>query len=459
MPVIAKHSFAHAGPLTLSIVDSMLANGFKAIFPVTETPPHSFVRPTNLESFTVILEAQGEVDPLNADDIENKQPWRIAFTVYNNACMGIVVGSDGSLKDDGILPYTSRIGDDGKLYFGSPVGLIGSAYVQLNKYVVAPSSQWESCLEWVPNASRISCAVLPSEYRNIINRTDNPTCFTLNVAGSYTFVPDGFTTMNNNYRGMSTYENLCKLKVQGPQQIDAVDKNDIKPMYGVVNQGFINRAHRVWQGVGQQLEPTTTATYLPWPVYPGTEKDMGETYPMSYHLVLTDHGMFLAVWEGSMADASGEKFSWICVQRPVDRDTGETITTGKAPVFCVSSVGNEVRRFVVRESDRFDATPAISAVKDGPDYAAIINDKLQVGVSEDNTYVVNFPSRLNTPRYAYTYELDMIGYTSASVVANETDIPVKIYGEQDERIYYGMFANQANNNGMRIVALQSGGGI
>ena len=73
--------------------------------------------------------------------------------------------------------------------------------------------------------------------------------------------------------------------------------------------------------------------------------------------------------------------------------------------------------------------------------------------------MVNFPSRLNTPRYGYTYELDIIGYTSASVVSNETSVPVKLYGEDDERTYFGMFANRQDNNGMRIVALQTGGGV
>lgn len=471
MPVIAKHNFAHSGPLTLSIIDSMLANGFKAIFPVTETPPHSFVRPTNLESFTVVLEAQGEVDPLNADEIENKQPWRIAFTVYNNACMGIVVGSDGSLKDDGILPFTGTVGEDSTLYFSSPVGVIGAPYLNSKNYAPMPAKYYDTCLLWKSNNLRISCALLPpskkiagSSQVAYDNRAENPSCFdTSGSSSTLVFKAGEETTMKTTYRSEEGYETLCEIKQFNTNNSTAATASEINPMYGRPEQGFINRAHRVWQGVKQQIEiapgSTQATTYVQYPAYPGIEKDMSATYPMSYHLAITDHGIFLAVWEGSMADASGEKFSWICVQRPVDRDTGEVITTGKAPVFCVNSVGNNIRRFVVRESDRFDSTEAVSAVKDGPDYAAIINDKLQVGVSEDNTYVVNFPSRLNTPRYAYTYELDMIGYTSASVVANETDIPVKIYGEQDERIYYGMFANKENNNGMRIVALQSGGGI
>mgnify|MGYP007031053028 FL=1 len=180
---------------------------------------------------------------------------------------------------------------------------------------------------------------------------------------------------------------------------------------------------------------------------------------MSYHLIVTDRGIFLAVWEGAISDANGKDFSWLLVQRPVDRDSGETIVDGKAPVFCVNSVGNIIRRFVVREQDRTDVSASVIATVDSADASAIINSKKQVGVSEDNTYVVNFPSRLNTPRYAYTYELDMIGYTSASVVSNDTEIPVKLYGEDDARTYFGMFANQLHNNGMRIVALQTGGGV
>jgi hypothetical protein len=219
-------------------------------------------------------------------------------------------------------------------------------------------------------------------------------------------------------------------------------------------QGFINRGLRVWVGVNN--DPLTATA----PVQPtDPTKDLSSAYPMSYFLSITPRGVFLSVWEGAASDVDGNYFSWMLVQRPVDRDTGATIVSGKAPVFCVASVGGQITRFVVRESDVLRATWPASATKDDPDTAAIINDKIQVAVSEDNQYVVSFPSRLNTPRYAYTYELDMIGYTSATVVSQNTEVPLTLYNEAQPRNYVAVHANQVNSNGMRIVALVKGGGI
>lgn len=228
---------------------------------------------------------------------------------------------------------------------------------------------------------------------------------------------------------------------------------DIRPSK-YMTQGFINRAPRVWVGIAQ--DPTNSGAWVQ-PV--DQTKDLSSTYPLSYYLAITPRGFYLTVWEGAASDTDGDYFSWVLVQRPVDRDTGATIVAGKAPVFCVNSVGGEISRFVVRESDILRATMPASAVKDEIDTAAIINDKIQVAVSEDNQYVVSFPSRLNTTRYAYTYELDMIGYTSATVVSQNTEVPLTLYGEAVPRNYVAIHANEKNSNGMRIVALTKGGGI
>lgn len=235
----------------------------------------------------------------------------------------------------------------------------------------------------------------------------------------------------------------------------------VRPHYKNRNEGFINRSTRVWLDL--ELAKTTSGSIIPaetQPVPPASAAlDLSASFPLSYYLAITPRGMFLSIWEAVTSDNAGDFFSWVCVQRPVDRDTGATIVTGKAPVFCVSSVGNEINRFIVRESDVLRASNSVSAVKDGIDTAAIINDKVQVAVSEDNQYVVSFPSRLNTSRYAYTYELDMIGYTAATVVSQNTEVPLTLYGEATPRNYVAIHSNMINSNGMRIVALTKGGGI
>lgn len=221
-------------------------------------------------------------------------------------------------------------------------------------------------------------------------------------------------------------------------------------------QGFVNRRNKVWVGATMtQSGPTESP-----PKFPTDPKnDVSNTYPLSYQLCITDRGVFLSIWQGTASNMDGLDYSWMVIQRPVERDTGETVVTGKAPVFCVNSVGGQINRFVVREEDVTDASKIILGAVDTVDGTAIINDKKQVGVSENNQYIVNYPSRLNTPRYAYTYELDMIGYASATVISPTTSVPQRLYEETEDRSYVGMHANQSGNNGMRIMALESGGGI
>jgi hypothetical protein len=63
------------------------------------------------------------------------------------------------------------------------------------------------------------------------------------------------------------------------------------------------------------------------------------------------------------------------------------------------------------------------------------------------------PNRLNTQRYAYTDELDLIGYTSADVISQDSDVPVTVYGESSPRKYKAMKTSGPNNTGFRILVL------
>jgi hypothetical protein len=214
-----------------------------------------------------------------------------------------------------------------------------------------------------------------------------------------------------------------------------------------------------------------------------------QNYPMSYRLAITPRGFMLFVWEEGQ-DATGNRFSWVCTQRPVDRNTGAALvdTGTKCPVFCVyglpdmyvpaaikpvdssdttgrpkiiypESYVSGIKKFVVREQDVLKPTPSVLATSDTSDSNAIMNDKEQVAITEDSKYATVFPSHLNTPRYAYTQELDLLQYTSADVVSQWADVPVTVYGEASSRVYKAMLANGANNTKMRILMISSGGGI
>lgn len=251
-------------------------------------------------------------------------------------------------------------------------------------------------------------------------------------------------------------------------------------------------------------------------------------YPMTYALTVTDHGVFLAIWDQAFDERQDEilylspALRWILIQRPVDNKTGIPVTSGKAPVYCVFTkldmgtvpatqpfkgmdtngnvltfvpgvkaedcispmpqyardvasmlqnpilwsgdpttayvtlsgyqVADSVQvhsRFVVCESDVHRPSLAIPADAASEDAGPILNANRQVATSEDNKYVITIPKGLNTTRYAYTHELDMISYTSADVIGEGTVIDLPLY-EGDYR-FQALAANRQRNTGMRIL--------
>jgi hypothetical protein len=196
--------------------------------------------------------------------------------------------------------------------------------------------------------------------------------------------------------------------------------------------------------------------------------------PLSYRLSISDHGISFFTWAESF-DKAGDCFSWFTIQRPVLKD-GTVVAEGKRPVFCVFSqqgggdtdvalsedlpaIGDRILKFVVYESDINAPTRPRSACLSGPDNKAIINPLQQVALSEDNKFVVFFPQGINTQRYSYPYELDMISYTSADVISQNQEVPVSLYDEAQPRKYIGMQANFPNNTGLRMLCLVEGSGI
>lgn len=213
----------------------------------------------------------------------------------------------------------------------------------------------------------------------------------------------------------------------------------------------------------------------------------GAIYPMSLLISVSDHGLFIGVWDQSTDEYQNENlnispaFRWLLVQRPVDHKTGDVYTAGKAPVFCVFSVFEEgqiqvlgseqpppgtppvvngliyktaraqfAKKFVVRESDIYRPSLTRPADVSVEDSGAILNSAHQVSISEDNRYVVTVVKGLNTTRYAYTQELDMLAFTSADVIGQQSVIELDVYNE-DGYYYRAMPANRVRNTGMRIL--------
>jgi hypothetical protein len=226
-------------------------------------------------------------------------------------------------------------------------------------------------------------------------------------------------------------------------------------------QGFINRAARV------QTDP--------------------EAYPFNYALTMTDRGIFWGVWEGTWSTmqktkrigAGGDSFfNWVLIQRPVNRNTGKVLTKGRAPVFCINSVGYQYWKFILREEDVLHPTTGdpenkkqvwifgnstivsqsvphrVPADANTQDSFAVMNTTNQVALTEDSKYLVSFLHNLSTPRFRYSEELDIIGQTSADVCMAGTDISITAYNETGARTYRALPSNNPYNTGLRISVLR-----
>jgi hypothetical protein len=226
-------------------------------------------------------------------------------------------------------------------------------------------------------------------------------------------------------------------------------------------QGFINREARV------QTDP--------------------EAYPFNYALTMTDRGIFWGVWEGTWSTmqktkrigAGGDSFfNWVLIQRPANRNTGKVLTKGRAPVFCINSVGYQYWKFILREEDVLHPTTGdpqntkqtwvfsnstiisqsvphrVPADANTQDSFAILNTTNQVALTEDSKYLVSFLHNLATPRFRYSEELDIIGQTSADVCMAGTDISITAYNEAGARTYRALPANNPYNTGLRIAVLK-----
>lgn len=194
-----------------------------------------------------------------------------------------------------------------------------------------------------------------------------------------------------------------------------------------------------------------------WSVHKGNEDS--QLVPMSYQLTVGTHGILLSTWaEGQ--DKAGDCFNWFVIQRSVDSN-GLTIESTKDPLFCAFSqngggsldvntiVPDGILKFVVREADVNAPTVPRSAVMPKADSGAWFNPIQQVSTSENGKFIVSFPRGLNTQRYRYDTELDMVAFASADVVAQGTEVPLTLYGNL--RKYKAINANHLNNKGMRLL--------
>lgn len=210
----------------------------------------------------------------------------------------------------------------------------------------------------------------------------------------------------------------------------------------------------------------TQVVTKPWSCFADPLADQ-EAVTLSYSLSVTDHGIVWSSWAENY-DKAGNCFNWFAVQRFV-KDDGTILIDQKSPLICVYSqdgggaadsntlVADGIQYFTVCEEDIASPTPPLSAVALSPDSIPFINPIQQVSVMTDRNYVIHFPKGICTQRHYYPYRLDLIGYSSADIVAHKSLHTFAALGET--RQYRALNANSLNNKGMRMLMLVQGAGI
>ena len=182
--------------------------------------------------------------------------------------------------------------------------------------------------------------------------------------------------------------------------------------------------------------------------------------PMSYAITVSDHGIAFAMWEEAtdQYDHTGQRHSWFVAQRLVDKESGAALvdqTESHAPLACIYGIQNQtvnaMRYFVVRESDVHRPSEDLDATINTRDSVAIINPLEQISVTEKYEYVVTIPSGLNTQRYLYLEECDLVGYCSADIISQDGIAELSMYADGTKKRYKGLRATGAYNTGLRML--------
>ena len=365
------------------------------------------------------------------------QPWRLALDVYSDQQVAVYAATPLQLTDTGNIARVTN--ENGEIV--DTAGAMGS---QPTGSLSPP----------IPAAS-----VMPGKVYSI-SRIKDPASATSQATSFSSLVEtlDGaISSVSGDKPGQ--FFTCITPKPNSITGTGEVLKMDGSPWSGDSSQGFVNRTIRVG-------------------AYP-------QAYPLNYAVTITDHGLFFGMWEGTWSTLQrtlnakkDNYFNWLVIQRPVDRFTGDTLTTGRAPVFCINSVGYKYWKFIVREADilhpsqgdpmvkssMYDAVTKapllqttyyrVPADQHSEDSFAVLNTSNQIALTEDSKYLVGFLHNLTTPRFRYSEEIDMIGQTSADVCMSSNDISLTTYNESGPRLYRAMPSNNKYNSGLRICILK-----
>ena len=393
--------------------------------------------------------------------------------------MSVYVGTSVQLRNDGqisILPDIYTIGNAVKVNYVQPDGLIGASYRKPGINSVATKT-----VALAPPVAIMKGYVssLTNKILTTTKRLGGSITNSMNLTGSET------SSTGKNLRLLPyTYINEDPL-TSSSQQVNGTGLGDAGTYYISTPAGFTQYAQNeafVPQSSGEAIRMIGVSTDIDGADVGfinriNLDRLSGLAIPLSYEITTTKKGVFIGVWD-VLSEQNGKRFNWLLVQRSVDRISGairgrtKTTETGTAatfldatvnsvcPVYCVNSVNNLYYQFVVREQDNGGPSIPRSASVNSEDNTAIINPFDQQSITDDGQYVITFLNKLNTSRYRYPDELDMVGTVSSDVIGFGSSVRISAYGEETavtplQRVYRSLPSNNPYGTGMRLMILNT----
>ena len=185
--------------------------------------------------------------------------------------------------------------------------------------------------------------------------------------------------------------------------------------------------------------------------------ELSQSYPMSYRITCTDHGVGLFLYDQAAVDQDDD-YAWFVVQRHVDQTTGQPEFTEKSPVHCVYSPFKSP--VDVSTLNRYYATDDLNDLSQ----PAAISDSLGSVLKSESPTIYIDKSKSIFNGYVNAIDFNSFGYTQGASVGGNTvrvDMKDDLYrgitgaGAQPTTLWsesaYTMYADVSTVTGGEIV--------
>lgn len=175
--------------------------------------------------------------------------------------------------------------------------------------------------------------------------------------------------------------------------------------------------------------------------------------PFSLLFGANAHGFYLSLWEHAVVNSTDRQLSWVCVQKPVDWESGIVIPTEHNPIIALSGIFNKytasIQQMLVRESDIPVPAPATTAIADEYNRSSVMHTVKLKEIAENRDYIVQFPNNFSTERFSYDGVFDLIGFANTDLVSANANLTMDVFDSR--RIYHSMVSTEANNAGISVM--------